>query len=603
MPTKEKNLERLEKLRPDLVELYNNAGSGKVETLISKSSLPVFKFGGVAAHSVYKPEEEGARFADGLAEDINNNAKDVWVFGLGYAYHLRGLIKKGIKLTVMEPSPEIFRSAVDNVDMTEIIEKCDLVVGGAGGGDLREKIYESDLKNAVLVAHRPYQNFFERDWEKVEAAFTVRSFIARKGLRVMLVGPIYGGSETTFRYVETALKRIGVDVITFDATPFADGFFEIAKITPNETHTSQLRSLYSSMLGEGAVALADYEKPDLILVMAQAPLDVSALERLRQLKSPLALWFVEDFLTLKYWERVAKYYDYFFTIQKGGFIAKLAAAGARNIAYLPQAASPDRHFPMELSQKDIEKYGSDISFMGAGYYNRKQFFMGLLDYDFNIWGTEWDLNTDVGRRVQNENNRMKPEEYVKIFSASKININLHSSTALEGIDPIGDFVNPRVFEIAACGGFQLVDNRHELAELMECGKEVETFSSLDELRDKIDHYLKNKDERLEIAEAGRKRVLADHTFERRMEDLLAAIIINEGDSLAKERKKNHYARNIVGNMIKEAGDDGELAAFLKNFDPEKPLSLKEAVEQISEGKGALSRTEALMAMVDQVLVQ
>ncbi len=595
MSIKEKNLERLEKLRPDLVELYNNAGSGKVETLISKSSLPVLKFGGVAVHSVYKPEEEGARFADGLKA----GAKDVSVFGLGYGYHLRGLIEKGITLTVLEPSPEIFRAAVDNADLTEIIEKCNLVVGG----DLREKIYESDLSNAVLMAHRPYQNLFEREWEKVEAAFTVRSFIARKGLRVMLVGPIYGGSETTFRYVETALKRIGADVITFDATPFADGFFEIAKITPNETHTSQLRSLYSSMLGEGAVALADYEKPDLILVMAQAPLDVSALERLRQLKAPLALWFVEDFNTLKYWERVAKYYDYFFTIQKGGFIAKLAAAGARNIAYLPQAASPERHFPMELSQEDIEKYGSDISFMGAGYYNRKQFFMGLLDYDFKVWGTEWSLNTDVGRRVQNENKRMNPEEYIKIFSASKININLHSSTSLEGIDPLGDFVNPRVFEIAACGGFQLVDNRHELAGLMECGKEVETFSSLDELRDKIDHYLKNKDERLEIAGAGRKRVLADHTFERRMEDLLAAIITNEGDSLVKERKGSHYPRNIVGNMIKEAGNDGELAAFLKNLDPEKPLSLKEAIEQISEGKGALSRTEALMAMVDQILVQ
>lgn len=29
----------------------------------------------------------------------------------------------------------------------------------------------------------------------------------------------------------------------------------------------------------------------------------------------------------------------------------------------------------------------------------------------------------------------------------------------DGVEPYGDFVNPRTFESAACGAFQLVDSR------------------------------------------------------------------------------------------------------------------------------------------------
>ena len=138
---------------------------------------------------------------------------------------------------------------------------------------------------------------------------------------------------------------------------------------------------------------------------------------------------------------------------------------------------------------------------------------------------------------------------------------------------------------------------------MEPGVEIETYESLSELRDKIDHYLAHDDERRALAQAGRARVLSDHTFERRMEDLLATIIAQEGESLVKDKKPKYYARNIVKKMLEEAASDKDLVSFLKQFDPEKPLSLKEVADAISKGKGALSRTESLMLMVNQLLVQ
>ena len=75
----------------------------------------------------------------------------------------------------------------------------------------------------------------------------------------------------------------------------------------------------------------------------------------------------------------------------------------------------------------------------------------------------------------------------------------HSSLNHEGVVPDGDFVNPRTFEIAACGGFQLVDRRSLLGELFEEG-ELELFGDLAELRGKIDHYLARPEERNRFAE-------------------------------------------------------------------------------------------------------
>lgn len=593
---REKNLAFLGKLRPDLLELYESGGNDGVETVTSKSSLPVFRYRGTAFHSLYKPEEEAARFVNTLKK-FSSDVEKAWVFGMGYAHHLRSLMDNGVELTVFEPSEEIFRSAVDNADIADVIERCRIVVGSG----FVEAIRNADLKNGCLLIHRPYLRFFESEFLKIESAFVVRSYLREKGLRVMLVGPIYGGSETTFRYAAAALENLGVDVSLFDASEFAPAYLKLDGVTSNDVHRRQLKSIFSGMLGEAVLARADHIKPDLIVVMAQAPLEISAMQRLKKLKTPIAYWFVENFHSMKYWEEIAPMCDYFFTIQRGEFFEKLKAAHVRNVSYLPQAASPAHHRPLRLNAADREHYGSNLSFMGAGYPNRQHFFHGLLDYDFKVWGTEWDLNSEVGLRLQNKNVRLEPGEYIKIFSASRINLNLHSSTMHAGIDPVGDFVNPRVFEIAACGGFSLVDNRDELPPLMEPGREIETFSTLAELREKVEYYLGRQDDRRKIAQAGRKRVLEDHTFEYRMEELLKIIILNEGDSLGGGAEKK-YPRNVVKNMMEEGADDAELVKFLENFNPIKKFNIEKAVEKINGGNGALDRAELILLMMNQLQI-
>jgi spore maturation protein CgeB len=84
-------------------------------------------------------------------------------------------------------------------------------------------------------------------------------------------------------------------------------------------------------------------------------------------------------------------------------------------------------------------------------------------------------------------------------------------------------VNPRLFEIAACGGFQLTDNRRQATRFFEEGTEIECFASADELRAKVLHYLERDDARHRLAARATDKARRLHTYERRLAALLATV--------------------------------------------------------------------------------
>jgi spore maturation protein CgeB len=297
---------------------------------------------------------------------------------------------------------------------------------------------------------------------------------------------------------------------------------------------------------------------------------------------------------MEYWKNIAGYYDFFFTIQKGQFFNELQRAGIKNYHYLPMAACPDIHKPVTLSDEEITYYGSDLSFAGAGYYNRRQFMRGLLDFDFKIWGSDWDLHSDLAPCIQRSGARIDTDEIVKIFNASRININLHSSTYHKGINPFGDFINPRTFEIMACGGFQLADRRPAMEGLFEADEEIIVFDELGDLRSKAAYYLDNPEERNRIAERGRQRVLREHTYENRMKEMLEVIAarglrqplwLEEGEE--------------VEDLIREAGSDSELGKYLYRFPGKRRITLSDITAEITGSEGEISKTEGILMLMNE----
>jgi spore maturation protein CgeB len=337
-------------------------------------------------------------------------------------------------------------------------------------------------------------------------------------LRILLILPLYGGSLPVGRYCGMALSGAGHTVEIFEAPEYNGAFNALKGLRVGTDRLEHLENGFLQLLSQAILAKVEQFEPDLVLALAQAPLTRQALRRLRKDKVVTAMWFVEDFRLFTYWRAFAPYYDIFAVIQEEPFLEELGRIGQHNFLYLPLAAHPPFHRPLELTQVESRKYGSDLSFFGAGYPNRRTAFQRFLSNDFKIWGSDWDGDEVLGPLVQRNGERIDPEEAVKIFNAAKVNLNLHSSVRAANVAE-GDFVNPRTFEIACCGGFQLVDRRALLPELFT-EEEMALFGSFGEMQEKAEHYLTHPEERARFARKGRERVLKDHTYTSRMQALL-----------------------------------------------------------------------------------
>ncbi|MBG0776509.1 MAG: glycosyltransferase [Desulfovibrionaceae bacterium] len=341
-------------------------------------------------------------------------------------------------------------------------------------------------------------------------------------VRVLVVLPLYGGSLPIGRYCSTALADLGHTVEVFEGPAFHGAFTALKDLRAPRDRVDYLENGFLQVVSQAVLAKVESFRPDLVLALAQAPLTRQALKRLRRDGVATAMWFVEDRQLFTYWRAFAPHYDFFAVIQRDPFLGELAAAGVEHALYLPLAALPSFHRPLELTPVERRRFGSDVSFLGAGYANRRAAFKRLLKYDFRIWGSDWDGDHALEGRVQLGGARVSPEDAVKIYNATTVNLNLHSSVQSRDLVPGGDFVNPRTFELAACGAFQLVDRRALLPMHFDA-HELATFGSMDELETALDYYLDEPEARREMAEAARARVLREHTYQARMETLLAFV--------------------------------------------------------------------------------
>jgi spore maturation protein CgeB len=187
-----------------------------------------------------------------------------------------------------------------------------------------------------------------------------------------------------------------------------------------------------------------------------------------------------------------------------------------NFYYLPEACNPRMHRPLNLSEQDRKVYGCDVMIAGTLYYYRQEILQQLIQQldgiRLKIWGSRPDWLVDrlperyMGRYVYGD-------DKVRAALGAKICLNTLHYAEVNGL-------NCRAFELAGCGGFQMVTRVPALSEHFEPDVEVVTFSSVDELIEKTRYYLCNPDLAAAIAERGRLRAHRDHTYEHRLTEIL-----------------------------------------------------------------------------------
>lgn len=580
---------------PDLASAVSESAGGVLTIAPSKEGSPSARQEGQWIHSAYDPSKEARAWAALQTKEWQAGEWGV-VLGVGLLYHIEALVAtkpSGARLAVVISDLAAFKDALAVRPLGPWFNTIEWIWGSPD--DMATQLASKSAPLRFFTygpAARPYAAHHQALDAQLRRLLATRQ---HGRMHVAVVGPIYGGSLPITGYVVRALESLGHRVSWVDHSVHHASYTRFDQFR-DPRHRLSMQSRFADVLSLSTLTELSEDPPDLVLAMAQAPLSLGALEHLRRKKFMTAMWFVENYRHLTYWQQLAPGYDYWFTIQQDACHDALRRAGAPHVSYLPMAADPSVHRPLALTVNEQLEFGSDLSFVGAGYANRRMLLPHWIgkDWTLKVWGNEWEGADAIAPVLQRQGARIDTDTCLKVFNATAINLNLHSHTG-EGLDPAADFVNPRTFELAAAGAFQLVDQRRLLPELFT-EDEMVSFERTEEVPSLVRTWLRDPVGRRTIADAARQRVLRQHTYEQRMKDLLAELGMREPDRLGSILRGDRTAEALAA----QTTTPPELAPMLRQFAPDQRVELKDLAARIkARGAGAeLSREDLLILMLE-----
>lgn len=299
--------------------------------------------------------------------------------------------------------------------------------------------------------------------------------------------------------------------------------------------TEALAGLVTELLicpAEAMLETAARELPQAVLVMNGLHVfpdnHLEQISQLRGMGIQTAIWFVDDPYFTQDTSEMCRHYDHVFTHELG-CLEFYRSLGAQSVHYLPLCVNPAMFNPRRTGPQ----YRYDIVFIGNAFFNRTELFDKLAPllcrYRTFIAGGFWErLKTFEQLSPFIHSGFIAPEETANYYSGAKLVINIHRPWE-PGQDNRNSFavtprsINPRTYEISACGTMQLTDIRDDLTDHYRPGYDMETFGSPEELGSKIEFYLKHEKARRQFALRGLRTTILNHTFTARLPKLLDVI--------------------------------------------------------------------------------
>lgn len=161
--------------------------------------------------------------------------------------------------------------------------------------------------------------------------------------------------------------------------------------------------------------------------------------------------------------------------------------------------------------------------------------LGKTSYELKVWGEGWEniLPPENYGGLYYENERL-PE----LYASSRIVLNdHHEDMRKEG------FLNPRILDVFASGGFVISDDIKGLEDLF--GEALITYKNAEELKDLINFYIEHPGERERIIKKG-QAVALQFTFSRMVEQILSHF--DSDFSMFNDEGNSYYSKG----MLKEA---------------------------------------------------
>ena len=356
-------------------------------------------------------------------------------------------------------------------------------------------------------------------------------------MKIVLSGAFNPHFEALPEYLASALRRLGHQMIVFDHRAF---------LIPGRLRAGLafLDRFDRERLNARLVRLIRRERPDLLIVNQGMVLVRRTVEQARACGVRCVNWFSDFPAEFEEGLAIASAYDAFFL--GSSFAARRhREAGHRHAAWLPFGCDPHAHHPDDPAAAEPRRFHGDgaqsrldappVVFVGSYYPERQILLRFLRGLPVGVWGPGW-LRAANDPRVAPmiRGGALRPAAWRALYARCRVALNIHYGS-FGPEDVSGDLANTRVFEIPACGSYQVVDRQGDVLRLFKEGEHLAAFSSGEELRARVEEALTDDDRRRSVAARGRAEVLAHHTYEHRACQLVDKVAVVADDAVPEAR--------------------------------------------------------------------
>jgi spore maturation protein CgeB len=313
-----------------------------------------------------------------------------------------------------------------------------------------------------------------------------------------------------FEHIATTLERDGLRVERFNSFGFEPASDPAAKLL------ERLFTLPGRLLGidkeriraalpwtpEGRRERAllktvrDF-RPDTLIVIRGFPHRARTLQACRRLGvKSLVGWYVEGPLEPGLAEAESQLYDRYYCIH-----TEIQPSFQPRIGWLPSHGLDSQTFRRIDWPRAPQRR---IVFVGTPTPRRLRFLEPLRALPLELWGPKWGQLDAFA--AFHRGDFIWGAELNALYNDSAIVLNIASWDAhLSG-------TTQRVVEIPASGAFMLTDDAAEVRALFEPGREIDVFTTPEELRAQCERYLDDEPLRERIADQGHRRALQQADF-------------------------------------------------------------------------------------------
>jgi spore maturation protein CgeB len=304
--------------------------------------------------------------------------------------------------------------------------------------------------------------------------------------RLLYVAPKfdYGNPARGYSYEENhflpALLALGFNTIRFDSLTL-------------------VRLLGRRRASELLAELAFRTQPEVaFFVLFRDEFEPWVVEELRKLGCVTFNWFTDDHWRFEsFSSRWAPRFSYAITTDPRA-LARYRERGITNVIRSQWGVNHHLYRPLDRPRR------YQATFIGQPHGERRAVLRRLAAAGVRVeaWGYGWPRG------------KLTTREAVQVINESAVNLNFS-----QAVTRTVEQIKGRDFEVPACRGLLLTGRVEAIEEYFQPGKEILVYDSFEEMVAQIRWALAHPGEADRIREAGYRRVLAEHTYERRFTEI------------------------------------------------------------------------------------